>query len=114
MITRFDSRTGRTQQFYVCARCGIEKLFVASNPGRGLCADCRSVLSPAELRLWATAPKRADALVKGDVIVAENGDRYTVDRVVRDMEKRLVYTTKADGSCGYFRPDFDSECEVAS
>lgn len=47
----------------------------------------------------------------GDVIVADRGE-WTVDRVVRDAQKRRVYTTGTDGSCGYFNVDFDSTCLV--
>ena len=53
----------------------------------------------------------ADDLRRDDVIVADRGE-FTVDRVIRDMEKRLVYTTGADGECGYFRVDADSTCTV--
>lgn len=54
---------------------------------------------------------RAADLQRGDVIVAERGE-WKVDRVVRDVEKRRVYATGADGSCGYFYIDFDATCTI--
>jgi hypothetical protein len=49
--TRVTGEPGRPlKDVRPCPRCGVERLARKSS---GACADCRAVLSPAEVRAWA-------------------------------------------------------------
>lgn len=49
--TRVPGESGRPQKdLHPCPRCGVER---RARKASGACADCRAVLSPAEVLAWS-------------------------------------------------------------